>query len=34
VDFTRRDLAPYTIIIPTSRPVAPDEVVAALGYPY
>ncbi len=34
VDFTRRDLAPYAIIIPTSRPVAPDEVVAALGYPY
>ena len=34
VAFTRRDIAPYTIIIPTSRPVAPDEVVAALGYPY
>lgn|GEM_PF-1948122 len=34
VTFTRRDISPYTIIIPTSRAVAPAEVVEALGYPY
>jgi hypothetical protein len=34
VAFTRRDISPYTIIIPTSRTVAPAEVVEALGYPY
>jgi len=34
VDFTRRDFPPYTIIIPTSRNVAPGEVANALGYPY
>jgi hypothetical protein len=34
VTFTRRDFPPYTVIIPISRPVSPDEVVDTLGYPY
>ena len=34
VTFTRRDFAPYSVIIPRSRPVSPPEVLDALRYPY
>jgi hypothetical protein len=34
VTFSRQDFNPYTIIIPASRPVSPQEVADQLGYPY
>jgi 4-amino-4-deoxy-L-arabinose transferase-like glycosyltransferase len=34
VTFTRRDFAPYSVVIPRSRPVSPSEVLEALKYPY
>jgi len=34
VSYTRRDFAPYSVIIPRSRPVSPSEVLEALRFPY
>lgn len=33
VTYTRQDFPPYIVIIPTSRPVSPDEVIEQLHYP-
>lgn len=33
VTYTRQDFLPYIVIIPTSRPVSPDEVIEQLHYP-
>ena len=33
VTYTRHDFLPYIVIIPTSRPVSPDEVIEQLHYP-
>ena len=33
VAYSRRDLLPYIVIIPISRPVSPDEVIEQLHYP-
>ncbi|HEX2911204.1 MAG TPA: glycosyltransferase family 39 protein [Chloroflexia bacterium] len=33
VQYTRKDFLPYIVIIPTSRPVSPKEVVDELHYP-
>ncbi len=33
VSYTRQEIAPYLVIIPTSRPVSPTEVVEGLHYP-
>lgn len=33
VTYTRQDILPYIVIIPTSRPVSPDEVIEQLHYP-
>lgn len=33
VTYTRQDFLPYLVIIPTSRPVSPPEVVEQLRYP-
>jgi hypothetical protein len=33
VSYTRQDFPPYIVIIPTSRPVSPDEVIEQLHYP-
>lgn len=33
VTYTRQDFPPYIVIIPTSRPISPDEVIEQLHYP-